>query len=996
MLLLHNIINPVMIKKHKIYLPLLFVFYLLLFQACKENKTINKQEHYFCDAETISSDGKYFITKNNFFKVNNTRSSDFAHSGKYSIKIDKTQQYGMTLEIKDIKNEEHYKASVWQYGNNGMLVASNSSFWFSEINRNIGDTVGWHKLSIDFFIPPHNTENKMKIYLWNPDSVPAYFDDLKVDKIPPKIYPQYKQQALRIYIDDKDMTTLKEKRKSAFEKQILETDAGSYVNAIVFWGNDDMKAKVRLKGDWLDHLRGDKWSFRIKLKKNATWKGMKTFSIQTPEARYFIDEWLAHKIFEKEDVLTPRYDFVPVYINNKNLGLFAYEEHFEKQLVENKNRREGPILKFSEDQLWASRVAKQESNFPLFDASKITAFKCNKILRDSTLFNNFVYAQNLVYEYKYANCNASKIFDIDKLAKYFALVDLTRAYHGILWHNQRFYYNPVLSKLELIPFDCYCDKGVMQWTNRAIYGNYNIGSVKRTNHGFFIIDHLFADKLFVKKYLYYLEKYSNKKYVNSILSQFNSDIKNNETLIQNEFTDYKYDYNFLIHNALEIRESLPDFKQKVENNYFSFIDSVDTVSPKKYNAKYDKNLPSYFLNAYREQANKIRITNYYPADIELVGISNNQTLITTIFKPKILLQSYNNFLNDTIIDADTSNIKYLFFIVKGQTDIFSIPIFQWQSPKNYNPQQELTENNNFKTNPIFHIIKNKNLVVKAGNYTIKKSIVIPSGYKVIFKAGANLNFINKSFFLSYSPVFIQGKRKHPVTIKSTDGTAMGFTVMQAKQKSFIKDAVFEQLNTLNYNKWNLMGAVTFYESDVEITSTLFNNNKCEDALNIIRSNFFVHNSSFDNIFADAFDADFSNGKVLKTFFSNIGNDAIDFSGSKVFIDDCEIINTKDKGISGGENSTLTINNINIKNSNIAFASKDLSFLDISSASITNCNYGITIFKKKPEYLPAIVKINKLKHVNINTLYLIEKKSQLILKDKTTFGTEKNVSKKLYN
>lgn len=996
MLLLYKIINKIMIKIHKPFLLFIFISFLLLIQSCKKNKIINKQEHYFCDAETLSPNGKYFITNNTYFNVNNTRSSDFAHSGKYSIKLDKTQQYGMTLTIKGIKNEEHYKASVWQYGNNGMLVAANSSFWFFEINRNIDDTIGWHKLSIDFFIPPNNVENKMKIYLWNQDSIPSYFDDLKVDKIPPRIYPQYKRQALHIYIDDKDMLTLKGKRKLAFERKILETDAGSYVNAIVFWGNDAMKAKIRLKGDWLDHLKGDKWSFRIKLKKNAVWKGMTTFSIQTPEARYFIDEWLAHKIFDKEDVLTTRYDFVPVYINNKNLGLYAYEEHFEKQLVESRHRREGPILKFSEDQLWASRVAKQENNFPLFEANKIIAFKSNKILHDSTLFKEFIDAQNLVYEYKYANSDASKIFDVDKLAKYFALVDLTRAYHGIIWHNQRFYYNPVLSKLEPIPFDCYCDKGVMQWTNRAIYGNYNIGSVKRKNDGFFIIDHLFADKLFVKKYLYYLEKYSSKKYVSSILSQFKFGIKNNEALIQKEFPDYKYDYNFLVNNALAIRKALPDFKQKVEKNYFTFIDRVDTAKQKVYNPKYVKNLPSYFITAYREGKNEIHITNYYPADIEFVGISNNQKLITDIFKPKILLQSYNNPLHDIIIKVDTSNIQYLFFIVKGKADICNIPIFQWQSPRKYNPQQELTENNNFKTNPIFHIVKKNILVVKAGKYTIKKSIIIPSGYKIVFKAGANLNFINKSFFLSYSPVFMQGKRENPITIQSTDRTAMGFTVLQAKQKSFIKDAVFEQLNTLNYNNWNLTGAVTFYESDVEITSSLFNDNNCEDALNIIRSNFFVHNSSFDNIFADAFDSDFSKGRVLKTFFSNIGNDAMDFSGSNIFIDDCEIKNASDKGVSGGEKSKLTITNVNVLNSNIAFASKDESFLNIASSHISNCNYGIAIFQKKPEYGPAIVKINKFKHTNINTLYLIEKKSKLILRNKTIFGSEKNVVKKLYN
>ena len=60
-------------------------------------------------------------------------------------------------------------------------------------------------------------------------------------------------------------------------------------------------------------------------------------------------EWFAHKIFEYEDILTTRYIFVPVIINGEKKGVYALEEHFDKQLLEHRKRREGPIVKFDEN-----------------------------------------------------------------------------------------------------------------------------------------------------------------------------------------------------------------------------------------------------------------------------------------------------------------------------------------------------------------------------------------------------------------------------------------------------------------------------------------------------------------------------------------------------------------------------------------------------------------------------------------------------------------------
>ncbi len=142
------------------------------------------------------------------------------------------------------------------------------------------------------------------------------------------------------------------KREQALEIGVLVSSEEDYVPATIRYKNKEVNVRLRLKGDLLDHLKGDKWSFRIKVRGDDTLFGMKTFSIQGPRTRNYLDEFVYHKALKKEGVMFLRYDFIEVIINGKNKGIYAIEEHFEKQLIENNERREGIILKFNEDMRW--------------------------------------------------------------------------------------------------------------------------------------------------------------------------------------------------------------------------------------------------------------------------------------------------------------------------------------------------------------------------------------------------------------------------------------------------------------------------------------------------------------------------------------------------------------------------------------------------------------------------------------------------------------------
>ncbi|UCH14689.1 MAG: right-handed parallel beta-helix repeat-containing protein [Bacteroidales bacterium] len=925
-------------------------------------------------------------------EINTARSTE--HDGK--VKLDKKNPYGFTQLIYDFKAEEYFHISVWRQGNkeNGVLVAdgfNDPKFYHAQNQSSVIDSNGWELITLDIHIPPYHEFDELRIYAWNNGTESVYFRDLKIERLPQKIYPEFDQLSLQINTDREAMKKLENKRYTAFKYGVLETADDDYVRAQLVYGSDTLQANIRLKGDWLDHLAGSKWSFRVKMRKNDSWKNMRSFSIHIPSTRGFLDEWIAHKIFTSQDVLTTRYGLVPVILNGKSLGIYAYEEHFDKHLVESNNRREGPILKFTEEVLWTNQKLFYSDgklyNVPYFDATDIVPFKKNRTVNNKILYDEFLIAQNLLHQFKNNLRPVSEIFDIKSLAKYYALSDITKAYHGFRWHNIRFYYNPVICRLEPVAFDYYHSKGIKYSPGIVIIGDLT------KSHKIERLENMFMQPLrqkdFVNEYVYYLNIYSKKNFLDSIYNSLITEIDSLAELIRKEFKYYQYDISILRTNCKYISDYLETFKRKIKNPEHR----ARKTKKIKYGKKIHNELVPYLIkvhkNRYREDS-LLYITSFYPEELQFTGYSDNKTILN--YKTDnvgIPEESYNYPLKI----ASPDKAKFLFFKVEGRNRLFSVPVYKWNMPFDYSPLQELYDTFNIENRS--ETKKDGKTLIIEGKLDISEPLIIQGGYTVIIKQGTKLNFINKSTFISYSPVFVKGTKSQPVIITSSDGTAMGFSVFKAREKSILENVIIDQLNTIDYNGWTLTGAVNFYESDVDLLNVTFKNNRCEDALNIIRSEFSIVDCTFDNIFADAFDSDFSNGYIKNSQFRDIANDAVDFSGSNVTIDGCKIHNAGDKGISCGEKSVLTVNNVNINKTNIGIASKDLSRLTISNSLISNSNYSYVAFRKKPEYGEAEMRSINTTLKNITNGQIIEKGSVIQIDDEVIQGTYIKVAEKFY-
>jgi len=266
-----------------------------------------------------------------------------------------------------------------------------------------------------------------------------------------------------------------------------------------------------------------------------------------------------------------------------------------------------------------------------------------------------------------------------------------------------------------------------------------------------------------------------------------------------------------------------------------------------------------------------------------------------------------------------------------------------------------------------------------GRWLVDKIVRIPAGYTFTISPGTEIDFKTlNGQLISFSPVQWKGTSENPIKFTSQSNSCRGIFVAAPTDTSVVEHCFFENLSNPALSNWGLSGAVNFYESPVKISNTVFKKNRCEDALNIIKSWFSIDNVAFSDIYADAFDGDFVEGSIRNSTFNRIGNDGIDVSGSIIEVKEVTILEASDKGLSAGENSQMIAENILIQGSEVAVACKDLSSIEAKNLVLKNNALGFTAFQKKSEFGPCQILAQDIQLLNNQLNHLIEVNSSLKL------------------
>lgn len=732
--------------------------------------------------------------------------------------------------------------------------------------------------------------------------------------------------------------------------------------ATLTFNGESHEVKVGLTGKVARHIIDpNKWSFEVKVKGDDTINGMKRFGVLIPSSRGFLTDWTVYELMKERGLIALRMDYVDVNINGKPAGVFYLEERFDKHLVENNRLREGIIFKLERD---------------------MSVYQEDKLLESPEKRDHLLLLNRLWQEVTTGQLPPEKFFDMEKMAKLYAISDLMNNRHGLLRDNLRFYFNPVTGLVEPIArewesLETNDPSDLSVFLEDPPYGSRHYW-LKEDKVNQLVFDNF----EFQRHYIQELEIISQKELLDHILERNGDKIAALTKKIYRNWPFYEYPAQILYDNQLYLREIFfPDvvnlaafFKESkdrelsiqlenrgplpLEVSYLSLSDSVFF---------YPKEAPVILPSASKNQKNEVRFYDFQiPADLAW-----SDTLLPT------LRINYN-----------------LLGLAAGEKKVFVNPWAYDQHASNFrNPAVREA------THQTFDFIEEQEadvVLIPAGNWTVDHDLIIPRNKRFKINAGARLDLVNHSQIISYAPISSVGTEAEPVVITSSDVTGKGITVIRANAPSDLSYTVVENLSHPTDQGWSLTGALTFYESPVSIRYCRFAKNRLgDDFLNIIRSEFSIDQTVFEDINADAFDCDFCKGTITESSFNNIGNDGIDVSGTEMEIWRIVMNNIGDKGLSAGENSQVTAKWLDISNAEIGITSKDRSTIELENAQLLNSRIGFTIFQKKSEFGPAAITARTVSIDQSEIPFLIEKNSTMILDGRSLPADQENVTDLLY-
>jgi len=798
-------------------------------------------------------------------------------------------------------------------------------------------------------------------------------------RIVPHVIAGIFSRADRLSIDIKQiyMDRLREQRSQALRTGILMKQGDDRVPASIRWGDRTIKVGLRLKGDWTDHLETEKWSFRITVRGGDTLFGMRELSVQHPQTRNYINEWIYLEALRREDVVALRYEFVNVVLNGKDLGIYALEEHFDKLLIEANRRREGPILKFNEETLWADRrehgLEDEQSPTDLqsWFSSTIDAFNMKRIQEDRALQEQFVVARTLLERFRTGELQTRQVFDVPKMANYFALSDLLGANHGAgLWHNLRFYFNPVTARLEPIGFD-----GDAGWEVRTLL--IEEGNRVGDRRSFYTL--IFADEMFAREYVRALERVSEPAYLEALFDDLRAPLADALAVLYSEWPSYHFDAQVFHHNREHIRNALRPAR--------ALTAAARSLSPDSLELELAsiQIMPVEVLGAWHEDQLRFEPgaaivlpgkRRGSPPEWKTVALRSRAPGGSPEAAPGGLKVRYR------ILGATESREEEVAPVTPAGDDCAWTRLTQ--SEGNAKAFSFLTVDDHERT-----------ILIKPGTWSVQSSVVVPAGYTLVCGPGTHLDLTRSAMVLSYSPLRCAGTEENPVIVSSSDGTGQGLTVLGAKDTSILSRMTFSGLASPGNGACGLLGGVNFYESPVEMSHLQFEGSRSEDALNLVRSRFQIDDVVFKDTRSDALDIDFGTGSVTRATFLNCGNDAMDVSGTSVSVEDVFIDGAGDKGLSAGEASRMIVRRARVRRAEIGLASKDLSELEIRGLDLAGSSLGFAVYKKKPEFGPAVLSAWDVRTSDLGTRYLLEGGSRLSFEGREVEPNEGQVRDLLY-
>lgn len=406
--------------------------------------------------------------------------------------------------------------------------------------------------------------------------------------------------SINLEINLKNLKSLEKLRKNKFRNVNNKSEwdnQSEWVNAQVRIEdkknnvNKTVKVKLRPKGDRAIHfLNLDSMSYKLDVRgKDKYIFGMEEMSLQRPIVRNFAWEILYHEMLRNEDILSLQITPVKFYRNGEYLGVFVLEEGFGKELLEKQARKNGPIAGINES---------LDHFFPNLTYEYYSKNYWTK--KSPDIINHFEENLNFIKtNFRKNEFQIENYFDIDKWAKFFALSDVLKMFHGTVTKSVKLYYNPSSGLIEPIAFDGHYQSGYNEFSFIDFIDDPKIECGYACTHKVWYS--LFFDKKninFLKKYFYHMNRYTSDDYhskmirysenqLKKINNFFYSEYQSSDRVFFNGVLPYYYDHTvikkriFILKNKI-LKKNLDDSSDQIVSSRNFFYKNIKNLEISEY------------------------------------------------------------------------------------------------------------------------------------------------------------------------------------------------------------------------------------------------------------------------------------------------------------------------------------------------------------------------------------------------------------------------------
>ena len=769
------------------------------------------------------------------------------------------------------------------------------------------------------------------------------------------------------------------KRRQALDNGRLVVGSDDFVTGVIRLGDASVHVEVRLQGSDAQNLEGVKWPLRVHAKRGGHVLGVERFTLRSPEADGYLRKAALYEHLRLAGVAAPRHRFVRLAINGTPLGIMSLEEYFSNELVAGQRRPEGPLLRFGKALLHASEEQAAESDDAEVGAVRLGAldnyrlapvrvFRARRTLRDPQQRALASRAVGLLRDFAAGRRSAEQVFDVQTIARLLAVCEIWGAGELLQWANLRFYFNPILGRLEPVGYAS---------QSEPPRSDFDLGQ-----RGALTRDLLVSPAV-------------RAAYVRALLTESRRFVQGQAAPVTDKVALWRH----------QLRAEYPMARLNV-----ALADRAQALLAGHMD-------PAVMLLAHRRSQfpqrlaiDVIRITNPLLVDVVVSDLrwrippppaaedqARSTTETASQHLPARLLDGVRLpfHLTSTALDGAPSWREIRLSRpadLPAQAEIeFDVrlasggDIRQVQSQPELLPGAPTGGSSSGQTPAWLHIADRSaagvgaadgsTYVIPAGRWRLERPLALPAGWGLRLEAGCELLLGPEASVLVQGPLQARGTAERPVVIRSAAAAGPGsaLTVQRGGQVDL------RHLHMTGAEPGSGGRGLALYEVKAALLDCRFSGLGAGAAVRAARTTVRMERCVFDDIRGDGVAVEYGVVTLIDVRMAHVGGDGLDISGSKAHVTAAAFERIGDKAVSIGERSEAELVNIRVHGAAIGVAAKDSSRTTIRGARLTAIGLvGLAAFTKKRRFGTARLQATDVQVSGARLPYLAQGGSEVIV------------------